>query len=142
MRSGLAGRPCYVEIMPPKPHLTVFFDGACAFCRRQVAFWRRQDRRGRIDWRDISQDARALLGTGISHRQALHKVHARTRHGRTLTGARALLAIMDELPGFRTPARVLTLPPLVWLLEGFYHLFLPLRARLTGRNRDCCGEEN
>src|SRR5690554_7174935 len=68
----------------PTSRLTVFYDGACALCRRQASFWGRLDKQGAIDWRDISQDARELLGTGISHRQALGQLHARTAEGKVL----------------------------------------------------------
>ena len=124
------------------PHnLTVYYDGGCSFCRQQVAFWRRLDKDGRIAWQDIGRDARALLGTGISHRHALHRVHARDRQGRRLQGARVMTAIMQEIPRLRLAGQFAALPPFIWLLEVLYRLALPLRRLFTGRWRNCCGEE-
>jgi predicted DCC family thiol-disulfide oxidoreductase YuxK len=34
--------------------VTVWFDGGCPLCRREIAFMRRLDRRGRIDFVDVS----------------------------------------------------------------------------------------
>jgi len=127
--------------MAEPARLTLFYDGACPLCRREVAFYRRLDRDGRIDWADISEDARPLLGSGIGRRQALRRIYARTADGRLLSGARAFVALWRELPGFRLAAPLLALPPLIWGLEGLYRLFLLVRPRLTGRPRDCCGPE-
>ena len=127
--------------MTPPRRLTVFYDGACALCRRQVAFWQRLDQDGRIDWQDISRDARALLGSGISHRRALHRVHARTAEGQRLQGARVMSALLQEVPRLRFLGRLASLPPFIWLLELLYMLASPLRRLFTGRWRNCCGEE-
>jgi predicted DCC family thiol-disulfide oxidoreductase YuxK len=37
--------------------LTVWFDGGCPLCRREIALMRRLDRRGRIDFVDVADDA-------------------------------------------------------------------------------------
>jgi len=123
--------------------LTLFYDGDCPLCRREVDWYRRRDRAGRIAWADISGDARPLLGTGLAHRQALSRLYARLPNGRIVGGARAFLAVWRELPGLRLPARVLALPPFVWLLELGYRGFLLVRPWITGR-RPCaaCGEED
>ncbi len=39
------------------PTLTVYFDGACPLCRREIALMRRLDRRGAIDFVDVSDAA-------------------------------------------------------------------------------------
>lgn len=127
--------------MTARRRLTVFYDGACSLCRRQVAFWQWLDRHRRVDWQDISRDARALLGTGISHRRALHRVHAFTSAGQKLQGARVVAALMQEMPRLRLLGRLASLPPFVWLLELLYLVASPLRHLFTGRWKNCCGEE-
>jgi predicted DCC family thiol-disulfide oxidoreductase YuxK len=37
--------------------LTVFHDGACPLCRREIALMRRLDRRGRIEFVDVADPA-------------------------------------------------------------------------------------
>jgi len=38
----------------PAP-LTVFYDGACPLCRREIAFYQRLDRAQRLVWRDVAK---------------------------------------------------------------------------------------
>src|SRR5690625_960519 len=124
-----------------RPRLTIFYDGSCALCRRQAAFWRRLDRAGAVAWRDISRDARALLGTGISHRRALHRLHARTAEGTTLAGARVVAALLREIPRLRLLGELASLPPFIWILDLFYRLASLVRRLVTGRWRHCCDED-
>ncbi|MDF2095211.1 thiol-disulfide oxidoreductase DCC family protein [Aquibaculum arenosum] len=128
--------------MTEPPRLTIFYDGTCALCRRQKAFWERHTAAGRVAWHDIGRDARPLLGSGISHRRALHRLHARTADRETLTGGRVVVALLREVPGFRRPAALLAHPPLLWLVEGFYCLLLPLRRLVTGRRCPGCARED
>lgn len=126
--------------MTEPPRLTIFYDGTCTLCRRQKAFWHKRTAAGRVVWHDIGQDARPLLGSGISHRQALHRLHARTADRQTLAGGRVIVALLGEVPGLRGAAAVLKYPPLLWLVEGLYRLLLPLRRLATGRRCTGCGK--
>jgi len=38
------------------PALTVYFDGACPLCRREIAHYRSRDRAARIAFLDIAAD--------------------------------------------------------------------------------------
>lgn len=125
----------------PTSRLTVFYDGACALCRRQASFWGRLDKQGAIDWRDISQDARELLGTGISHRQTLGQLHARTAEGKVLRGGRAIAALLQELPRWHLLGKLAALPPFLWILELLYRSVSVLRRLASGRWGSCCREE-
>ena len=44
------------------PELTIYYDGSCPLCRREIAFYRRQPGSERLDWMDVS--AGAGLGEG------------------------------------------------------------------------------
>jgi len=53
-----------------------------------------------------------------------------------------VVALLREVPGFRRPAALLAHPPLLWLVEGFYCLLLPLRRLVTGRRCPGCARED
>ena len=119
--------------------LTFFYDGACPLCRREIAFYKRLDKDGRVDWRDVSTGgADDELRPGLTRGQALQAMTAETPAGEIKRGAAAFVAVWRELPGFRWLAPLAALPPVLWLLERAYRGFLKVRPRLTGRRPAAC----
>lgn len=110
--------------------LTVFYDGACPLCRREIGFYR--DRRGAdaLDWVDVSAAQEAEVAPGLSREHALARFHVRDRAGRLMSGGAAFAAIWRSLPGFRLLGRLFSLRPLALILERAYRLFLRIRPRL------------
>lgn len=121
--------------------LTLFYDGACPLCQREVAFYARLDRKGRIAWHDVSRDSRGMVAEGLPRREALRRIYVRCPDGRLLSGARAFVEVWRLLPGFRWLAPVVSLPPFLWLAEGLYCAFLVIRPWLTGRRGCDCEDE-
>ena len=69
--------------------LTVWFDGGCPLCTREIALMRRLDRRGRIDFVDVSGPE---AGCPIDRAALLERFHAR-ENGVLLSGAAAFAAM-------------------------------------------------
>lgn len=108
------------------PSVTVWFDGACPLCRREIAFMRRLDRRGRIDFVDVaSEDTTCPLDRA----ELLARFHAR-ENGRILDGAAAFAAMWRAIPMLRPLGLLARIPPVLWLLERMYRYFLRFRPRL------------
>ena len=112
------------------PALTVYYDGACPLCRREVALYRRLDRHGRIAWDDVSRPD-AEPGCGLTREAALQRFHARHPDGRLESGAAAFVAVWRQLPGFSRAAPLAAWPPVLRLLEGAYRNFLKIRPWLS-----------
>ena len=89
----------------PKPTapLTIFYDGGCPLCAREIAFYRRR------------------AGAGF---------HVMTADGRVHQGGRAFARLWCALPAFRLFGWLGLLPPVAWALDRGYDYFLPLRPRL------------
>jgi predicted DCC family thiol-disulfide oxidoreductase YuxK len=119
--------------------LTVYYDGQCPLCVREISFYRRLDRRGAIRWHDVSRDAGDLACDAISQKAALERIHARRPDGRIVTGAAAFVEMWQRLPGFALAAPVARTRPALAVLERGYAWFAPRRQRisrlLTGRAR-------
>lgn len=113
--------------------LTVYYDGACPLCRREVAWYQRLDRAGRLAWHDVSRDAGDLARDGVCQADALARIHARRPDGTLVTGAAAFVAIWERLPGFRLLAPLARQKPVLARLERAYLWFARRRRRLTGR---------
>jgi len=115
-----------------RPEITVFYDGGCGLCRREVAFYRRLDGAGRIGWTDVAAgDSGAACP--LDRAAALARLHLQRADGSLASGAEAFVEIWRRLPGFRHLARLARLPGALRLLEAGYRGFLKIRPWLTGR---------
>lgn len=112
----------------PTPELTVYYDGSCPLCRREIALYQRQRGAEQLAWHDIS--AGAPTGPELSCEAAMRRFHVRDAQGRLHSGAAGFARLWLSLPGWRVLGRVAAVPPISWLLELAYRAFLPLRPRL------------
>ena len=112
----------------PTPELTIYYDGSCPLCRREIAFYRRLRGAERLQWLDVSLGTD--LGDDLSCEAAMRRFHVRDAQGRLLSGGAAFARLWRALPGWRLAGWLLAWPPMSWLLEWAYRAFLPLRPRL------------
>lgn len=119
-------------------HLIVYYDGGCPLCRREIGFYQRLDRGGRIAWSDASVNASALAAEGVGQDEALARIYAHEADGRLISGAAVFVAIWRRLPGFRWLAPVAGWTPVLAVLERAYVWFARRRQRLTGRCGEAC----
>ena len=117
---------------------TVFYDGACPLCRKEIGFYQRQKGAEQVHWQDVSESDGGDVAPGLSCQAALAKFHVMTADGRLLQGGEAFAALWTRLPRFRWLGRIGMTPPFRWLLNLGYSLFLPVRPflqRLAGSPR-------
>lgn len=110
---------------------TVYYDGACPLCSREIAMYRRLDGADRLRWVDITTASPQELGGDLTREQALARFHVRDERGQLVAGGAGFVAIWGRLPGLRWLARLAARPPLSWLLEPAYRAFLRFRPFLT-----------
>ncbi|OYZ97578.1 MAG: thiol-disulfide oxidoreductase [Novosphingobium sp. 17-62-8] len=106
--------------------VTVWYDGACPLCQREIALMRRIGGEGRIDFHDASNPATACP---VDRAQALARFHVR-EGDRLFTGAAAFAAMWRAIPRLRWLGRMARWQPFALLLEGMYRVFLIVRPRL------------
>jgi predicted DCC family thiol-disulfide oxidoreductase YuxK len=109
---------------------TVYYDGACPLCRREIAFYRKREGAEAVRWIDVNRCAEGEVAPGLSKEQALARFHLRDGSGNMVSGGRAFARLWQALPGLRFWGRLLARRPFVWLLDPAYDLFLKLRPRL------------
>ena len=109
------------------PELTVYFDGSCPLCAREIAFYRRCRGGDRLDWVDVSELPDGEIAAGLSKSAALRRFHVKEPDGRILSGGLAFAHLWSALSALRPVGRIFRIPPLAWLLELGYRLFLSLR---------------
>ncbi|MEI6642387.1 MAG: DUF393 domain-containing protein [Novosphingobium sp.] len=111
--------------MPPPP-LTVWYDGACPLCTREIALMRRLNRAGRIEFVDVAEpDASCPIDPAV----LLARFHAR-EDGVLLSGAAAFAAMWRAIPVLRPLGLLARNRRVLGALEWAYVRFLRVRPAL------------
>ena len=113
-----------------RPRLTVYYDGGCPICAREIGMYRACRGADRIAWVDADAVCGDTVAPGLPRDDALGRFHVIDRSGRTFSGGAAFSALWRALPAFSMLGRVLSYWPFSIMLEGIYCLFLILRPRL------------
>jgi predicted DCC family thiol-disulfide oxidoreductase YuxK len=121
----VATSPVSATATEPKP--TVYFDGACPVCSREIAMYQRQPGADALCWVDVTRCGEGDLGEGLTREAALARLHLRQGDGRLVSGAAAFTSMWQALPRWRWLGRLLGRGPALLLLEGAYRGFLHLR---------------
>jgi predicted DCC family thiol-disulfide oxidoreductase YuxK len=112
--------------MPAKTQspLTVYYDGGCPVCRREIGFYARRTGDG-VSYCDVASEV--CPAPDLKREDALKRFHVRLADGALVSGAAAFLALWRATPGFRLPARLLSARPVVAALDVAYDGFLKIR---------------
>jgi predicted DCC family thiol-disulfide oxidoreductase YuxK len=112
--------------------LTVYYDGKCGLCRREIEYYKRVAPADRFVWLDIATDPASLADLDISQADALRRLHARDASGVVYVGVAAFIAIWQGLNYWRYLAMIVNLPFLKPLAAFTYDRFADYRfSRLT-----------
>ena len=109
---------------------TVFYDGQCPLCSREIGFYKRQRGAEAINWVDVTKVNLDDLPSGLNREDALARFHVVTAKGELVSGGEAFSNLWLTLPAFNWAGRLFRLSFLAFFLEAGYRLFLPLRPLL------------
>ena len=109
------------------PALTVYYDGACPVCTREIAGYRRQPGAEACAWVDASRCDEAALGAGLTREAALKRLHVRHADGRLADGVLGFANLWMALPRMAWLGRLAAWAPVTWALEAAYSVFLTVR---------------
>ncbi len=107
--------------------LTVWHDGSCPLCQREIALIRRLDKRGAINFVDAHDCADAACP--IDRADLLARFHAR-EDGQLHSGAAAFAAMWRAIPLLRPLGLAARNRLVLALLERAYRAFLRIRPQL------------
>ncbi|MBO22421.1 MAG: hypothetical protein CMM26_08650 [Rhodospirillaceae bacterium] len=116
--------------MPEEASVTVYYDGACPLCSREIDFYRRFRGASNIVWIDIADSGDHNIAPDLPSAAARARFHVRTSSGTLLDGGAAFAHLWSALPAFRWAGLLFRMPPLGWCLDRLYDGFLKLRPRL------------
>lgn len=104
--------------------VTVWYDGGCPLCVREIALMDRLDKRDRIEFVDIErEDAVCPLERDV----LLARLHAREGDGELVDGAAAFAAMWRQIPVMRPLGLAAKNRAVLWMLERAYRGFLVVR---------------
>ena len=106
--------------------VTVWHDGSCPLCQREIAVMRWLDTRGAVTFVDAATDGRCPLDRG----EMLARFHAREDGGPLLSGAAAFAAMWRAIPVLRPLGEIARNRLVGSVMERLYREFLRIRPRL------------
>lgn len=109
------------------PQLTVYYDGGCPVCSREIAMYRRQPGADACAWVDATRCDDAALGADLSRPAALARFHVRRADGALVDGMRGFALLWQALPRTARWGRIAAWGPMPALLDSAYAVFLKLR---------------
>ena len=111
--------------------VTVYYDGKCGLCRKEISYYKKIADDGQFVWSDIAHDARPLSLLGVSQMDALRRLHATDSKGTLHIGIDAFILIWQQLPAWRLLAILVGIPVLRHMAMMLYNCFANYRfARL------------
>ena len=108
--------------------LTVYYDGACPLCQMEISHYKAQEGAEKIDFVDASSHP---LPEDLDRDTAMARFHVRRADGTLVSGAAGFAEVWKGLPKWRWASRLAALPGVLWLMEGMYRAFLPVRPYLS-----------
>ena len=110
--------------------LTVFYDGACPLCRREIAIYRSLDGAETIDWVNVAQCNDNTFPSNMSREDLLGRFHIQMADQSVKSGAEAFVEIWHHLPAFRFLSKIAHIPGAIPVIEFAYLGFLKLRPTI------------
>jgi len=107
--------------------ITVFYDGKCGLCRREIEHYKRIVPMNVFIWEDITIDASVVEALGIAYSDGLKLLHAQDKDGRLYVGVDAFLLIWRQIPRWQMLAAVVDFPLIRPLANTIYRVFAAWR---------------
>ncbi|MFN8792525.1 MAG: thiol-disulfide oxidoreductase DCC family protein [Bdellovibrionales bacterium] len=113
---------------------TVFYDGLCHLCSREINHYRRMKGSDHLDFVDITLADFQANVWGLEPHKVHQHLHVVDSQGRLHTGVAAFIAIWTELPGLRWLVPLASSKPLRWVLDVGYSIFAKIRPLLPRKS--------
>lgn len=117
--------------------ISVYYDGLCPLCSREIAHYRTQKGQENFYFIDITAPEFKAEEEGLDPYQ-IHKVmHVRNSEGHIKTGLDAFITIWENLPQYFWLGELAKKSYLKPLLNLFYNIFAKFRPYLPRNSRAC-----
>ncbi len=117
--------------------LSVYFDGLCPLCSREIDQYRKASGSNKISFVDITDDGFDAIANGLDPKSVHEVMHVKTGTGDIQIGVDAFIAIWQTLPDWNWLARLAKNPLLRPFLNGGYYVFAKIRPFLPRKTKGC-----
>ena len=112
--------------------LTVYYDGKCGLCRREIEYYKNIAPADSFVWLDIANNPTSLAELRLSQADALRRLHASDASGVIYVGVAAFVAIWQRLAYWRYLSLLMKMPLVLPLASIIYNRFADFRfSRLS-----------
>jgi predicted DCC family thiol-disulfide oxidoreductase YuxK len=111
--------------------LTVFHDGSCPLCRREIALAQKMTASETFAFVDVSAANLTDVAPGLSADKAMRRFHVRRADGTLLSGAAAFIALWSHTPHLKWLAKLARWPAVISALDVVYSGVLIVRPALS-----------
>ena len=109
--------------------ITVFYDGKCGLCSKEINYYRKIAPSSIFDWQDITESVDDLNKEGISLAEGLKLLHAKDNNDNMHVGVDAFILIWRQLKRWRILAILVSLPLIKQIANLVYKAFARWRFK-------------
>ena len=109
--------------------ITVFYDGKCGLCSKEINHYRKIAPSNIFNWQDITESADELNKEGISLSEGLRLLHAKDEEGLVHVGVDAFILIWKQLRRWRVLGLLVGLPIIRQIANTAYLTFANWRFK-------------
>ena len=103
--------------------ITVFYDGKCGLCSREISHYMKISTPKTFIWRDIANEPQHLRKINVPQSDALRRLHVSDQVGTIYVGIDAFITIWKKLPRWRLLAVICAIPGVKYILSVLYNKF-------------------
>ena len=103
--------------------ITVFYDGKCGLCSKEINHYRNIAPDGIFDWQDITESADDLRKEGVALSEGLKQLHAKYENGQLHVGVDAFILIWTQLKRWRVLGAFVGFPIIRQIANFAYRKF-------------------
>lgn len=116
---------------------TVFFDGACHLCSREIRHYTKIEEAKDFEWVNIASKDFLADRYGLDPKRVHLEMHAMDESGHIHTGVKAFVEIWKRLPRWRVLAKIIQWPVFFQLAQLGYILFARLIRPVLPKRKNC-----
>lgn len=123
--------------MKPSHEISIFYDGACHLCSREIDHYRKIDAKGKIRFVNIADRSFDIESEGLKNPKLVQKyLHVKYTNGKIVTGVEAFVSIWETLGRFKFLTTLAKTPVSGHFMKLGYQIFAQIRPYLP-KKRNC-----
>lgn len=110
--------------------ITVYYDGLCQLCSREIEHYKKMDGASKISFVDITSSEFDAATEDLDPHKIHQSLHVRDTNGKIHIGVEAFIVIWSQLNSLKKIVPLASFVPVKKMLEAGYFLFAKVRPLL------------